>query len=105
MPFRRTWFRYMPVMPATASAANTTLRYSLTFTFADVMEVVVSWGWPIWTAMKMVPPAIAATAAARVSPDVVTVTANLPAALADAVGAQTPERRPSRERTQPGPSG
>jgi hypothetical protein len=65
-------------MPATASAAITTLRESLIKTFVDVMEVVVSCGWPIWTPMKMAPAAIAAIAAARMRPDVVTVKKMLP---------------------------
>src|SRR5689334_6618262 len=65
-PLRRTWLRYMPVMPATASPAIRTFKQSRTKTLVVVMDVRSSCGCPIWTPMKRAPAATAATAEARV---------------------------------------
>src|SRR4051812_50010622 len=65
----------MPLMPATASAHIRTLKQSRMKTSVVVIVVRFSWGWPIWTPMKMAPAAAAATPAARVRLVVVTVMA------------------------------
>jgi hypothetical protein len=72
---RRTWLRYMPLMPATASAHIRTLKQSRMKTSVVVTVVRFSWGWPIWTPMKIAPAPAAATPAARVRLVVVTVIA------------------------------
>src|SRR4051794_38028948 len=68
MPALRYWRRYMPVMPASASAAITVLAtLRATHSVVSVVKVSVA-GWLIWTAMKMDPATAAATAAALVRP-------------------------------------
>src|SRR5690242_6422908 len=56
----------MPVMPASASAAMSTLRVSRTAIWVVWIEVASRCGWPIWTAMKIAPAAAAAAPAALV---------------------------------------
>jgi hypothetical protein len=76
-PFRRTWLRYMPVMPASASTAIRTFKEFRMATSVVVMEVVSRWGCLTWTPMKMSPAIAAAMPAARVRLVVVTVMATL----------------------------
>jgi hypothetical protein len=65
-PFRRTWLRYMPVMPASPSTAISTFRELRTASSVVVTEVASTWGWLIWTPMKISPATTAAAPAARV---------------------------------------
>src|ERR671938_1559807 len=77
-PLRRTWLRYMPVMPATARGHIRTFKDSRMWSSVVVIDVGFSGGWPIWTPMKSAPAATAAAPAARVRDEVVTVMAMLP---------------------------
>src|ERR671928_102065 len=77
-PLRRTWLRYMPVIPATARAHIRTFKDSRMKTSVVVMDVRFSGGWPIWMPTKRAPAATAAAPAARVRDEVVTVMAILP---------------------------
>src|SRR3954454_16252126 len=66
MPALRCWRRYIPVMPARASAAITVLaQLRATHWVVSVVNASLP-GWPIWTAMKMDPATAAAAAAAFV---------------------------------------
>ena len=68
MPALRYWRRYMPVMPARASAIMTILAVSRTTHWWVSVVKVSAAGWPIWTAMKMDPATAAATPADLVRP-------------------------------------
>ena len=73
MPALRYWRRYMPVMPASASATMTLLAISrVTHWVVSVVKVSVA-GCLIWTAMKMDPATAAAAPAALVRPVAVMV--------------------------------
>ena len=52
-------------MPASASAAISTLTVSRTAYSVVVMEAASRCGWSIWTPMKITPAATAASAGAR----------------------------------------
>ncbi len=60
----RYWRRYMPVMPASASAAMTILARSRTTHWVVSVVKLSIGGWLIWTAMKMAPATAAAAPAA-----------------------------------------
>src|SRR5215217_2381473 len=63
-PFRRTWLRYMPVIPASASAAIRTFREFRMTSSVVVMEATSTCGSLMLTPMKIAPAAAAQTPAA-----------------------------------------
>src|SRR5688572_4685281 len=91
-PFRRTWLRYMPVMPTRASAAISTFSALRTTTSVVVTEVASRCGWPMLTPMKIAPAATAAAPAPRVSVVGVMVMSgsSIRGSVADAAGCQEP---------------
>src|SRR5919106_2102247 len=90
-PFRRTWLRYMPVMPASASPHITSFRVLRMTTSVVAMEVVSMSGWPICTPMKIAPATTAQMPAAPLRRVVVMVMRPPPPSVLDlmALGKQT----------------
>src|SRR4029453_1933516 len=76
--FRRTWLRYMPVIPASASAHIRTLREFRMTSSAVVMEATSPCGWLMLTPMKIAPATAAQTPAAWVRRVAVIVMARFP---------------------------